>query len=338
MRALVIGGTGTISRSIVNSLCRRGARVTCFNRGIRPAALPEGVEQLTGDRLERTSFEETMRRREFDVVYDMISYTAKDATSAVRAFAGNVGHFIHVSTVMTYGPPFAGIMLEETAPLNGAAVGYGKGKAAADAIVLGAFRSQGFPATVVKPSLTFGPGRALLRQADWWPGWVQRLRDGLEIISVGDGTNLFQFLPASDAGEAFARLAGKQAALGETLNLVHPEATTWDSWIRSVATVLGVEARLVHVPRDVLVAADRERFGRLDDNFAHIQVFSGAKLAEILPGWQPTTPYSAEIARQLEWMDQNVTIDASDPYWAAEDEIVAAMAELPAAIRSRISG
>jgi nucleoside-diphosphate-sugar epimerase len=296
------------------------------------------VEQLEGDRADRPSFEESMRGREFDVVYDMISYTPEDAWSAVRVFGGKVGHFIHVSTVMTYGPPFDGVGLDETAPCNGAADGgYGQAKAAADAVVLEAFRSQGFPATVVKPSLTFGPGRSLLRQADWWPGWIQRLRDGLEIISVGDGTNLFQFLPASDAGEAFAGLAGKQAAIGQTLNLVHPEATTWDSWIRSVASVLGVEARLVHVPRDILVAVDRTRFGRLDTNFAHTQVFSCAKLSAILPDWRPVTPRSAEIACAVEWMDQNVAVDASDPYWAAEDQIIQSMTELPAVVRSRIS-
>ena len=35
MNVLIIGGTGTISRAIVQALLRRGHNVTLYNRGLR---------------------------------------------------------------------------------------------------------------------------------------------------------------------------------------------------------------------------------------------------------------------------------------------------------------
>src|ERR1041384_8325778 len=104
MDVLVIGGTGTISRAIVQSLLRRGHGVTVFNRGQRSDTPPSDVRVLHGDRRDRAAFEATLQQHTFDAAIDMISFTAEDAASAVRALRGNVGHFIHCSTVMTYGP------------------------------------------------------------------------------------------------------------------------------------------------------------------------------------------------------------------------------------------
>lgn len=338
MKALVIGGTGTISRAVVRSLVKRGVEVTVFNRGSREAVLPDGVQYLHGDRQDREAFETTVGGQEWDLVYDVISFFPDDAKSAIRAFRGKVGHFIHVSTVMTYGPPFDGdgVGLDESSPLNGQYDhGYGEGKVAADNLILEASSQGDFPATVIKPSMTFGEGRFLLRQADWWPGWVQRMREGLPILSSGDGTNLFQMLPAQSMGEALAILGGKKEAVGEIYNIVNPRALNWDHWIRIIGEVLGVEPELVHVPKDTLLAANEARFSRILTNFAHVQVFSAAKIQALLPEWQPV-PVQEGIKGALEWMDEFLPDARNDPEWSEEDRIIAAMKSFNAGLHDAV--
>ncbi|HYF63661.1 MAG TPA: NAD-dependent epimerase/dehydratase family protein, partial [Herpetosiphonaceae bacterium] len=107
MDVLVIGGTGTISRAIVRALLERGHAVTLFNRGRRAEPPPPEARVILGDRQDRAGFEAALRSERFDAAIDMISFSAEDAASALRALRGRVGHFVQCSTVMTYGPPFA---------------------------------------------------------------------------------------------------------------------------------------------------------------------------------------------------------------------------------------
>lgn len=338
MDVLIIGGTGTISRAIVAALLRRGHAVTIFTRGQRGEPPPPEVRLMRGDRRERPAFEAALAPLRFDAAIDMISFSAEDAASTARALEGRVGHLVHCSTVMTYGPPFAGLLLDEAAPLNGRHDGgYGAGKVAADELLLRAHAERGLPVTIVKPSFTYGPGHPLWRQVDWGTAWVDRLRKGRPILVAGDGLNLFQFLPAADAAEAFVGLLGRPEALGQIYNLVHPEPMTWDEWHRAVAAALGVEAQLVHAPQELLIAVDPARYGGLRSNFGHTQVFSGAKLAGLLPDWRPRTPHAEAIAATLAWMEAHGQVADSDDD-RLEDRIIAALRELPARIAAAGAG
>jgi nucleoside-diphosphate-sugar epimerase len=53
---LIIGGTGTISRAIVQTLLRDGHAVTLYNRGLRSDPPPSTVRVIHGDRRERAAF------------------------------------------------------------------------------------------------------------------------------------------------------------------------------------------------------------------------------------------------------------------------------------------
>ena len=212
MRVLVIGGTGNISSGVVAALLERGHEVVPFNRGQRTDPPPADVQVIHGDRRNREDFENKLRSEKFDAVVDMISFDAEDAASALRAFHGRADHFLHCSTVMTYGPPFSGINIGETAPLRGSSE-YGRGKIAADALLLKAYEDNGFPVTILKPSYTYGNGM-LGRQVAGYGIWIDRIRKGKPILSAGDGQNYCQFLSSRDSGVGFAEIIGRSKCLG----------------------------------------------------------------------------------------------------------------------------
>src|SRR5438128_1606029 len=114
MKALIIGGTGLISGAITRELLRKGHQVTVYTRGQRP--VPKGVKVMTGDRFKRAEFEAAMKATRFDAVFDLISFNAEDAASALRAFGGRVGHFMHCSTVCAVGGPLTRIPADENEP------------------------------------------------------------------------------------------------------------------------------------------------------------------------------------------------------------------------------
>ena len=63
MKALIIGGTGVISRAIVDRLLDKGHDVTIYNRGKKDLQFKGNVRQMTGDRSDREAFENVMNEK-----------------------------------------------------------------------------------------------------------------------------------------------------------------------------------------------------------------------------------------------------------------------------------
>lgn len=327
MKVLVIGGTGNISRCIVSALVERGHDVAMFNRGQHIDAPESGVRVIHGDRLDRSDFESKMRCERFDAVIDMISYNILDALSAFRAFRDRVEVFIHCSSVMTYGPPFSGVNVPESAPLNGTS-DYATGKIESDRMLLEAHEKHGFPVIILKPSYTHGPGMTLLRQVRCDGEWIDRLRKRKPILSVGDGLNYFQFLSSRDAAVAFAVAVERPQCIGGVYNLVHPRPHTWDEWHRIAAQALGVDADIVHAPRHTLETIAPKRYGGLSQNFGHTQIFSGSKLAVDIPEFYPSVALVESVSENIAWMDKYSMVPDSDQD-DLEDRIIEAIRKLP---------
>ena len=70
MKALFIGGTGTISTAIVKRLAEElGWEVWLLNRGNRSGVVPEGVHQIICDISDESAAEKALEGLEFDTVY-----------------------------------------------------------------------------------------------------------------------------------------------------------------------------------------------------------------------------------------------------------------------------
>jgi hypothetical protein len=117
---------------------------------------------IQGDRNDYASFEETFRDRTFDVAVDMVSFHPDATASAIRAFNGRVGQFIHCSTVCVYSGPVQQIPTTETEPYH--SIGsYGQNKIACEELLLSAWRNEQFPVTIMRPSHSYGEGGDLIR-------------------------------------------------------------------------------------------------------------------------------------------------------------------------------
>lgn len=79
MRVLVIGGTNFMGPYVVRRLVERGHEVAVFHRGRTEAELPEGVEELRGNRRRLEEHAEELRRTRPDVVLDMVPMNESDA-------------------------------------------------------------------------------------------------------------------------------------------------------------------------------------------------------------------------------------------------------------------
>lgn len=323
-RAVIIGGSGNISVSIVRLLLKQGYEVTCFNRGQR-GGVPEGARVITGDRHQRADFEAAMQREKFDVAIDMMCFTQEDAESDLRAFKG-VQHFIQCSTVCTYGIEYRWMPVSEDHELRPIS-GYARGKVAADAVFLGAYYADNFPVTIIKPSTTFGPRHNLPRQIALDTSWIDRIRKHKPLLICGDGHALHQYLHVDDAAPGFVGVIGKDRCIGQVYNLVDSGYTTWAAYQRTAMRILGVEVELVGIPLTDIIALKIPNSGICEEIFAHNSYFSNEKILRDVPEFRPQHTLESAMRDTLAGMDAAGSIGDSDTFFW-EDQVIHALRQV----------
>jgi len=329
MKVVVVGGTGNISTSIVRRLLDEGHDVTCVNRGTTPA--PEGVETIVVDRQDRERFESVVQAGRFDAAIDVIAFTPDDARSSIRAFR-DVGHVIHTSTVTVLGERFDWLPVTEDHPVR-PTVPYAAAKAEAERVLLEAHDGSGFPVTILRPSTTYGPKRAV-RQLGIDSTWFARIRAGKPIIKVGDGRATHHLLHVDDAALGFVGALGKAHCIGQTYHLVHPTHTTWEEFHAVAMRVVGREVEQVGVPADVLEAIEPRRFLFATNVFAHNMLFSADKVLRDIPEFRPAVSAEDGLAATVEYLDANgLGAEADD----LEDRIIAAQRAVAASVSAEAS-
>jgi nucleoside-diphosphate-sugar epimerase len=319
MKICIVGGTGNISTAILRRLLDLGHDVTVFNRGQTRVELPDTCRRLTGDRKDRAGFEAMMQREKFDAAIDMICFGPEDAESDMRAFRGT-GQFVMTSTVCTYGIQYDYFPTDETHPLR-PSTDYGRNKAAADSVFLEAYYREKFPATIIKPSTTYGPVQGMVRQVAWDFSWIDRIRKGKPIVVCGDGNALHQHLHVDDAALAFTGVLGRERCIGQVYNMVNRGYTTWADYHKLAMKVLGREVELVGIPLADLRRMNIPGFGITEEIFAHHVYYSSEKLFRDVPEFQPRVSLEQGMTQVFEAMQQDGRIPNSDDLtW--EDQII----------------
>ncbi|TWI04621.1 2'-hydroxyisoflavone reductase [Luteimonas cucumeris] len=256
---LILGGTGFTGPFQVKYALERGHKVTLFNRGKRPSPeWPGEVEQLHGDR--NTGDLKALEGRKWDVCIDNPTSLPVWVRDAGKVLAGNVGHYLFISSISAYADGSKPGMTEA------AAVAAYKGKDAmaetmetlrADmenlygplkALSEAEARKQfGERVTIVRPGYIVGPRD----ETDRFTYWPHRVAQGGEMLVPGDGSDPVQIIDGRDLAEWMIRLAETQTF--GTFNAVGPEKPlTTQAMLQGCERVTGGKPTYTHVTSEFL--------------------------------------------------------------------------------------
>ena len=300
MRLLFIGGTGFISTAVSRMAIADGFELTVLNRGSRSADLP-GAHHLIADIRHPGEVRAALANAEFDVVVDWIAYTSEDIERDLDLFRGRVKQYVFISSASAYQKPPAHYLITESTPLHNPYWEYSRDKIACEQRLMWAYRRDGFPVTIVRPSLTYDTNLPIAIG-----GWgcytlADRLNRGLPIIVHGDGSSLWVVTHADDFGRGLLGLLGNERALGEAFHITSDEVLTWNQIYLTIADALGVEAKIVHVPSDFIARVAPDLAGSLLGDKAWSAVFDNSKIKSFVPGFEATIPLRDGIRRTLAW-------------------------------------
>lgn len=326
MRILFIGGTGIISTASTALAATRGMDVTLLSRGQHAAQLPAGVKTLIAD-VNDPAAAEKLAGESFDAVVDWIAFTPADIERDLQLFRGRTKQFIFISSTSAYQKPQTHYLMTESTPLANPYWDYSRNKIACEERLMQAYRDEGFPVTIVRPSLTYGETLIPLVLNSWQQSYtaVDRMLRGQKLIVPGDGSSLWVITHNSDFAKGLVGLLGHQQSIGHAFHITSDEVLTWDQLFRIVGEAVGVEPKLVHIPSDFITACIPEKMGTLTGDKSVSVVFDNSKIKRFVPGYCATTPFAVGIRRSLAWFDADPARKQIDSdVNAQQDKLIAA--------------
>ena len=106
MKALIIGGTGTISSAVTRLVAQsKDWELYLFNRGNNLDEVPENVKIIKGDITNEAEAAELLEGMQFDCVADFTGREPEQAARDINLFTGKTKQFIFVSTAAIYHTP-----------------------------------------------------------------------------------------------------------------------------------------------------------------------------------------------------------------------------------------
>ncbi|MCK9520897.1 MAG: NAD-dependent epimerase/dehydratase family protein [Dehalococcoidia bacterium] len=300
MRVLVTGGNRYIGRHLVEELARRGHEVTVFNS--HPSPLPEGVRRVHGDRKVPGVIEQVLGplRDDFDAVFDNTSYQTTDVEPLVELFRGRVKHYVFTSSTAVYLWSDVQPVTEEFPVSDDDAVNparaYGGGKVRCERLLQAEYERSGFPATSLRVGHTLGPHSPLPTRD---PGFFARLEAGRPILMPGDGMAAVHLVHIDDVAAAMCAVIETEASVGQVYNINGAEFAGMAAYVRLMAEAVGVEAKLVHIPRDIAKAI-RPPVIHWAEWYRGGMVFSIEKAKREL-GWAPKFGLRRGLADSYAW-------------------------------------
>ena len=317
-RALVLGGTGLVGRSIAARLARAGWRVDVTGRD--PAKMPSDLSALDVCFVRADSRESSEVAAAFgagaELLVDCVCYTAADA-ERLLPFARNAASTVMISSKAVYvdaegnhsnsdvAPRFDGPIPEThptLRPVNldyDSREGYGPNKVAAEEVLL----DSGLPVTVLRPSKIHGRGAAPARE--WM--FVKRVLDGRAAVFLAHrGAGVDHTTAAVNIAALVEVVAAKPGA--RILNIADPDAPSGLEIARTIARLLEHDWQEVLLDGDAVGNVGLHPWDRRPPTVLDTS-------AAVALGYSPVGDYATTVADEVAWLLTAAPRD-DDPFFA----------------------
>lgn len=298
MKVLFIGGTGIISSACSELALARGVELYLLNRGKSFRPTPSGAKLLNGDIRDLASAQSALGSLTFDAVVDWVAFTTEHIETDLQLLRGRTGQYVFISSASAYQTPPSSLPVRESTVLDNPFWLYSRNKIACEERLVRAYREEKMPVTIVRPSHTYD--RTLLPM-DGGYTVLDRMLKGKPVIVPGDGTSLWTLTHHADFAKGLVGLLGNSKAIGESIHITSDEWLSWNQIFEIVARAAGCEARMVHVPSDLINAYDPNWGAGLLGDKAHSMVFDNAKIKALVPDFNAVIPFSRGAEEIVGW-------------------------------------
>jgi len=333
MRILMIGGTRFMGPYILKNLHATRHEVALFHRGQTSTALPEGVEEILGDRDQLADYASTLRAWQPDVVLDMIQATEKQAQQFVEVFAGFTRRTVVASSQDVY-RAFGRVNRTESSEVDPATItedsplcenlyphrdfpgGADYDKTLVERVIMS---QPELPGTILRLPAVYGPGDFQHRMFPY----LKRMLDGRPAIVLEECVANWRWAHGyvENVADAIALAVTDERASGRIYNVAEPFVLSLAERVEKIAQAADWHGRVVMLSTERLPEALHE-----EGNFAQDIVVDSSRIRQEL-GYNERIDLTEAFRRTIAWESINPPekIDPAMFNYAAEDEALAGL-------------
>lgn len=316
MKLLFIGGTGILSSACATLALARGHELFLLNRSVsRQIPVPEGATVLQADvYADEARLAKLLAGHRFDAVVDYLAYTVDDIERDLRLFRGKIDQFIFISSASAYQKPVRNYIITERTPLENPYWDYSRNKIACEDRLMFAYLEEGFPVTIVRPSLTYGPTQIPFAVGSWLHPWtvIDRMKRRQKVIVPGDGTSLWVMTWNADFAKGLVGLLGNEKAIGEAFQITSDEVLSWNQIYLEAYQALGLEPNMVHIASDLVAAYHPPSLGSLIGDKSNSAVFDNGKIKRFVHDYSCEVNWAVGVRRALAWFEAHPEFQSID--------------------------
>lgn len=300
MKVLFIGGTGNISTSVSRLAVARGIELFHLNRGHNATSI-EGIPTLIADIKQPDQVKTILKDHYFDSIVNWIAFEEADIERDLQLFSGKCNQYIFISSASAYQKPQTHPIITESTPLANPYWRYSRNKIACEERLMRAYREEGFPMTIVRPSHTYDQ-RIPISVGNWASYVVpKRMLEGRPVIVHGDGTSLWVLTHAEDFAKGFVGLLANPQTIGHTFQITSDFLLNWNQIYEQIGAALGVKPNIIHIPSEFIAEHDPDTgAGLLGDKMWSV-IFDNSKIKQFVPDYVASIPFHLGIERSLKW-------------------------------------
>lgn len=247
MLILVLGGTGTMGRPIVQKLSQDND-VYVTSRKKRESI--GRVKYICGNATQHDFLKSLLQSRYWDAVVDFMIHSEESLKTLVPLFLENTKQYVFISSSRVYAET-EGLITEKTPRLLDVSTDseylktneYALAKAREENIF---FNSGKKNFTIIRPTITYNTYRLQLGVLEK-ENWLYRALKGRSIVFSEDiNDKLTTMTLGDDVAEGIASIVGKDNVLGEVFHITSPVSLPWSEVLNTYQLVLKK-----HLGRDV---------------------------------------------------------------------------------------
>lgn len=328
MNVLIIGGTGILSKAVVDECVANNYNVTMVNRGRRTLFLNDKVTLIKCDINDTAVLEAKLNDKHYDCVVDFLVYNKNQLNRSLDVLTKYADQYIFISSTSVYNTNYD-VVFEEDSEKVQQSWQYSINKYECEKQVESFCKAKNINYTIVRPGVNYGNTRipyGMYPNIGYHWTLIERIKAKKPIIIWNDGNNRHNLTRVEDFAQGMVGLIGNKQAYGEAFNVVGDTIYTWRDVLDTLGSLTGTTVETINIP--VSFYAERLRDPEQKDHLIGGRSWncmtSNKKLKMIVPAFKERYTLEEGIRKTLSFYKDNNYLDGIDyDYEGTCDYIIA---------------